>query len=457
MPLFFQRIYNFIQRHPAKVGSLAGWFQQACSAGAAILLVPILLRLLPKDQAGIWFSFQGFVNIANLADFGFGFAIARQVAYCMGQKEGKGVQDDFLEYGPGWLGVRRLMDHSNGIYTRVILIAAVLLILIFEIFLPLTKLQNATETYRIIWYLMATAALTILSLSRFNALLIGLNHLYIVRLLTGLFFLFQGSLVALVAYWTRSLPIMALVSLLVAIANWLAVRTFSKILARPAWEISRAQSRFNQKPRLFRIAAPMGLVNSSAYLISSIQVPLIGALLGPVLVAPYYLAQKIGLSFNMIAVHLIHPRLPIFTRLIASEQNRNACRLMLRTLGIAGVVTLTANILYLFGYPELVTLLAGKHSLLPWYVIILICIDSFVIGITSSTAQFVLASGINPFVISSIIYGLLNVLLIWVFIPIIGLSAVPLSSIVSGLFTNTWLNLYCGIRLTKNLKNKSIE
>jgi O-antigen/teichoic acid export membrane protein len=445
-------LIQLLRNHPGRAGTLAGWFQQACSAGVAILLVPILLRFLPADKAGIWFSFQGFVNIANLADFGFGFAISRQVAYCLGQKDSAQAKNDFLDYGPGWTGIRRLMEHARSLYRWIILASASISILVFEGILPFTKLGPAASEYRFLWYFMAASALTMLTLSRLNSLLIGLNHLYAVRILTGLYFLAQGTAVALTAYLTASLNIMAAASFAAALANWIAVHVFVRKVAEPLREENSDLESWTKRPNLFRVAAPMGVVNFSAFMVSSIQVPLIGALLGPSAVAPFYLAQKIGQFLNMIAMQLVQPRLPVFTRLLANEDLEHGRALMGNTLLLSFFGTAAANLIFISMFQPLSQIMSGSELDLSFGIVALIALDLLLVNIATVWGQFVLASGINPFVYSTIFHGILNLCFISFFTPRFGLIAIPFSALLSGALTNYWYNPFKGARLLISLR-----
>lgn len=445
---------SYIQKHPAKAGTVAGWFQQACSAGVAILLIPILLRLLPTDQAGIWFSFQGFVGIANLADFGFGAAISRQVAFCAGQSTHVSRTGDFLPYGPGWEGIRNLMAHAKAIYRRVIVVSFLISAAIFELILPHTKLAGAVTEFRPLWYLMAATAAILLSLSRFNALLIGLNHVYLVRTLTGFYFLFQGAAVAVAAMTMRSLPAMAVASLSITAINWMLIHIIVHFIVDPSFR-ERTNCSLKSFPPLFRVAFPLGVVNLSAFLVSSIQVPLIGAVLGPASVAPFYLAQKLGQFINMIPLQIIQARLPGFTRLIAAAKQQSARRMMLNTIVLLASLTVTANVLFFTVSPVLARFLSGD-TLYPTYDVIgIMALDYLLAALSVVWAQFVLASGRNPFVLSTLLCGIINLVLLFFLTRYIGLLGIPLSSLVAGLLTNYAYAPYKGFALQRQLQTAS--
>lgn len=440
-----------VRTDPAQKGAIAGWFQQGCSAGVAILLIPILLRLLTKEEAGIWFSFQGFIGIASLADFGFGFTISRQVAYTMGRRESNTPRKDFLDYGSGWEGVTKLMHHAKSLYVRIIGISALISIALFEIVLPHTKLNVATSEFRLLWYFMAASGLCLLSLSRFSALLIGLNYVYLVRILSGCFFLLQGCSVAICAYYTRSLTLMAACSLVATIINWVVIRMIVATLAKPIFQRSNFKNGDIQLPRLFRVAAPMGIINLSAYLITSIQVPLIGALIGPASVAPFYLAQKIGQFMNMVPLQIVQAKLPTFTMHIAAGETQSAKSMLqktVRTLFYCGIIV---NILFLIGSPHVAEFLSGSRAYPSTAILGVMAVDYLLSALAVVWGHFVLSSGTNPFVLSTILHGAFSIVLLFFLVPQFGLIAVPLSALIGGALTNYWFNPYHGRKLARQL------
>jgi hypothetical protein len=84
-------------------------------------------------------------------------------------------------------------------------------------------------------------------------------------------------------------------------------------------------------------------------------------------------------------------------------------------------------------------------------------IDYTILVICSCGGQFVLASGRNPFVISTIINAALNLTLIVIFCIKYGLIGFPLSTLISGLLVITGtthiMGGSCGVNLIKSQSN----
>lgn len=47
------RLFRWMEAHPGKAGTLAGWYQQAMSIGMALILIPQIILLLPSSETGL--------------------------------------------------------------------------------------------------------------------------------------------------------------------------------------------------------------------------------------------------------------------------------------------------------------------------------------------------------------------------------------------------------------------
>ena len=113
---------TWLQRHPARAGALAGWIQQGASLGSALLLVPVATSLLSPADAGIWFVFQGLTAMLLLVDLGFGFAVARQVAFTAGKRQGTAA-NGFIDLASGWDGIAQLFQLTRRLYLFLALVS----------------------------------------------------------------------------------------------------------------------------------------------------------------------------------------------------------------------------------------------------------------------------------------------------------------------------------------------
>lgn len=436
----------WLDRHPARVGTLAGWFQQSASIFAALLVVPVLMRMLSADNVGRWFAFQGFLNMANLVDFGVGFAVSRQAAHCFGGGK-KEAGTDFLEFGQGWDGLALLRVTAERIKHVTLLLAAIVGTVIFELVLPHTPLipEGEKSTFRLVWYAMMGSTLLITATAVENTILNGMGKVYLTRLMTGAFFFTNGLLVMVAALVWGQLWTMAVVSLISALIyrvgaalalRWTAPEIFSPA-RRKLWKSGMIWP-------LLKVAAPVGFVNVGAFFVSSIQTPLVGSILGPAAVAPFYLAQKMGQFLNQVSRQYLLPQIPFFTRQLGSGNYSGARKMMLKVILLGVIAAFTANLIFFLLSPQFARMLTGKDDFVDTSVLALMSIDYFILSVAVFFSTFVMASGKNPFVISTLICGGLNIALLAWLVPVVGTIGIPLSSLLSGLLTNYWYAIYQG-------------
>src|SRR5437660_8033551 len=84
--------------------------------------------------------------------------------------------------------------------------------------------------------------------------------------------------------------------------------------------------------RLWKVALPFGFVSSGVYLIGTIQIPLLGSILGPAAVAPYYLAARISQTLGAAVGLVTTTQSPLFTQQIAAVDINGTKFRMKRTI-----------------------------------------------------------------------------------------------------------------------------
>lgn len=449
-----ERVKNFakwIERNPGKSGTAAGWFMQGCTAASAFILIPVLLHTLGSAKTGLWFTFQSLFAGVTLADCGIGFAITRQAAYCLGTDQNKG-KEDFLPIGIKWQGIRNLAEYATAIYLSVIILVLIIGICIYEIIFPKTKLLTGIDfDPHYAWYSILISAALWLYSSRWSALLIGIGHLTYVRLLAGFYAIMQTLFILTAAYYWKSFNCVSFGMLLATLCYVVLLNQAFRLLTPALAYTGRPRFEGSLFLRLLKVAAPVGWVNISAFLVTSIQVPLLGSLLGPTIVTPFYLTQKISQFLTTASLQTLFPQLPQFTRSLSSQNYIAARSTMRRSIIISSAFVLGSSSFFLLAGPLIVELI-GNYNGLPYALFVLMAIDSLLMGLSSCWGQYVLALGKNPFVISTTVAGFLNLIFCYILISPMGIIALPLSSLMAGILTNYTLSPFLGVREWLRLK-----
>jgi O-antigen/teichoic acid export membrane protein len=432
--------------------------QQVVSLGSAILLIPIVTATLPSSEAGVWFVFQSLVGMIALVDLGFGFTIARQVAFTHGGGGENTLGSDFLNLAKGWPGVVQLLYLTRRLYVLLAAIAALLALLLFEVLANFGQLLPVlTLDVRMCWYALCVAIVFMILAGGQVAFLNGLGVIYQTRLLSAASLLVAASGAAIAALEGWGLTGMGAsfgVAAVLQYAATLIVRGFATRKSRP--HVVEPVPPGSLKA-LAKAALPVGGVNVFGSLVYSAQVPLLGFLLGPEKVAPFYLAQRIAQACNMAVMHTVTPQMPFFTRQYGAGNFSGALHLMNQTLLRTTALIALSSVSFFFLSPLVAKVLLHRVDFLETWPLALLALDVFVLGLTVPWAWFVLASGRNPFVPTTILNGLLMLLLCFLFVPRVGVSGIPISSIVAGTLTNHWFAVYTGLGLRRKLVESTVR
>jgi len=455
MPLFFSSIREMAvwpTRHPARAGALAGWFQQACSILVSLLLIPVVTLFLSPDKSGIWFSFQGLVTMIGLLDLGFGFAISRQVAFTSGAANNIKARNDFIHVEHGWKGVRQLFYLTRSLYRWLAAAGACLGIVAYEIFSRVGQLiPSDMLDARWCWYAMVIASCLLILAAGYGAFVNGLGAVYQTRFLAGLYQIVAGIGAAFAVWQGWGLPAMGASYAIGALLYLVAVKAVLKVTAKPMQAANFVPPKPGSLKALARFALPVGGVNVFGSLVYTIQTPLLGMLLGPEKVAPFYLAQKMAMAFNMAAMQTVLPKLPFFTQRIGAQDYEAAKTLMTSTIRHGTLLVIVASLGFFLLSPWAAEALLKNTAFIDTTTRALIAVDLALLGCTVIWGHFVLASGRNPFVISTILTGITTIALTILLVPLLKVAALPLATMLAGLMFNMRRNLSEGIRTLRTL------
>ena len=449
---------RWVNSHPARAGAVAGWLQQAVSLLVAILLIPVVTRYLSAEEAGIWFAFQSLMAALSIVDMGFGFAISRQVAFAMGGGVARATtaEDDFIHLAEGGHALKQLNVVVKVLYFRIAFVAAVIACALFEVIAHFGNLiPLVTLEIRICWYILAFSTVVSIKAAGQIAFVNGMGLVYQTRVLTACQLALAGIGAAISAAAGLGLAWMALSFAVSSLAYLVATTVVLRRLVPPLGQRLNPDFKKDLVKKLSRVALPIGGVNVFGFFVYGVQAPLLGFLLGPSQVAPFYLAQKIASACTMFTMHMALPRLPLFTRMLGENKATEAAGMMLRTIKQVSFVAGTLAMLFYFSSPALARVLLNAEQFVNNSTLLFMAIDMVLLTFTVTWGYFVLASGRNPFVVSTILTGLTSILLSLWFAPQIGIVGLPLATIFAGLIFNYRVNLMEGIRTLANLSNQS--
>ena len=450
-----RRAQEWIASHPGKSGTIAGWYQQGCGAFGQFLTFPLIIHRLSHVDQGIWFAFQVLLGGINLADFGLTFILTRQVAFSLSLREGSTAENtDFIMTHPGWRGVADVLSLSKRIFHVLGLIAAAALAVVYLVVTHFGNMvPNANSKTLAAWCLLGCGTIFSLQAKPAQAVVEGVAKVYLTRFVVGTCQLLTAAGVITCLLAGGGMVAMAGAVAAVMIVQWAALQM---IAARqgPLAQFKDAPPSTGLAGKLIRVAVPMGVLNASAFAISYIQVPLLGMVLGPLIVPAFYLAQRIGQTLNLAVTQLVGPQMPLFTRELAAGDTDSSRRRMKRTLFWATLAVAAANVFLLLASPVIVKLWVGPGRYVDATTLALMSLDYLLLGSSVIWAQFVFASGRNPYVYTTTLCAAMNVGLIFLLCPHFGLVGIPLATLTSGLLTNYWYTVFTGMKLMRSLRRR---
>jgi len=203
---------------------------------------------------------------------------------------------------------------------------------------------------------------------------------------------------------------------------------------------------------LWRVASRFGVMSTGGYLVSAAQPPMIGALLGPAMVAPIYVALKLSQVLNSLILQVATTQMPAFTRECTQGMWSLARKRMRTTVLLCGAAQLAAAVAMLMCSPRLVGWWLGPNHYIYGTVLVVFVVNYAVACVSAVPAQFVLAFGRNPFAVSTLLHGAISLGGMVLLCPQFGLIGVPLASLIGVLATNGWVNVVEGWRTWKHLQ-----
>lgn len=441
-------------------GTIAGWYQQICAAIYSLATIPFYLHFLGSELAGVWFFFQVLAAAVLLVDYGLSFVFARQYSYTLSKTQSGLLHDNaFLGSHWGWQGAKTLLHTNRRIFFIIALLSgSVWAFIAWGInFFPVLHLQDNPATTAMFWWGMAlTTAFALLARPSFSCLE-GSGRIAYARFLQGTHHLAQGLAIGLVLMCGGQLTALSWTLAGVTLLFWLVAHLYVNRLRQFRFVTSYVPRMLtlDEVRHLWKQAWPMGTTSLGAFMVSMSQVPLLALTQGPQNVTSFYLAQRIGQFLNQGVTSILAPHLPRFTQLIATGDYDQARRKMQHNLKVITICTLLTNIFFAVASPYLVKIFLPNAMYIDTITLVLLALDYTLLGATVAWGHFVVASGRNPFLWVTLASGGISLLLGSFLIDKIGLTALPLATLLAGLCTTYWLSLREGCRLYRSLWQRS--
>jgi O-antigen/teichoic acid export membrane protein len=330
------------------------------------------------------------------------------------------------------------------------LAGAAVVILIYHAVLPWTKLRPSSDPrLGVTWYTLGSAVIIALRTRQDLAVMEGIGCVHLSRFLSGTYMLLSGVTASVGVAVSARLEVMAVAVLIASVLYAVATRLVLRRVV--STDLARVGSAGSLTRALWRSAVSMGIVNTGQWLVSVAQVPLIGSLLGPDKVAPFYAAQKIGQTLNTAALQLVGPQLPLFTQALAQKQTVAATARLRKTFTLQIAIAISINLVFFGIGPTIAVAVLHSQQYVNTATRSVLAVDYTLMSVSVVAAHFVLAAGRNPFLWTTLVAGIMNIGIGVVLAPRYGVLGIALGGLCAGVATNYWFALWHGWKLLRRL------
>ena len=320
----------------AAVSSVAGALQRLLQIAGTLIVMPLVLHAVGREQFGIWAAAASFAWMTVVVDFGVGQALLTRVARAGARGDVAGMRADF--------------GAALGLSAGLSLLAAVAALAL----LPSVAASDTRDAYLIAALCLAANAPFGLA----NAVWAGLQRVHNVFLweafqtLFTLIGLFVASRLTTDVRWYVAVTMGGLV-----LSNMFGAAQL--MWRRPDLRPSLASASWARAKQLLGAGAPFVALSAAAMLWINLDTVLALALLGAEAAAQMGIVQRACFTIYSLMWAITQPLWPAFADAFARHDHAWARRQLLLAVGAVGACVLAGDlVLVLFG-PRLVDLWMG--------------------------------------------------------------------------------------------------
>jgi len=400
---------------------------------SGIIILPLVLKLLPSEEYGLWSIFLTVSSMTTLLDFGFSNSFSRNIAYVFsGVKELKtkgyaAVEDknDFIDYGLLKSVIRAMKRYYGAM--------ALIFIVIFSVGSPfyistvLEKYSGNKEEIWIAWFVYGAIVAYEFYTCYYNSLMTGRGYVKRNMQITIL-----SQSVRIIVSVICLLLGMGLISMIIGIlVSDLLNRTLS------FYSFYDKTLKNNIKSAIvLPVVDIMKIMAPNAFKVGLTTIGLFSMSQAITLISPLYLSLdqvgQYGISRLMISLIIsiggtwfgtFYPQL---TQYRVREEDDNVKRLYVKgILILMAVFLITGTGLLFLGNPILILIHSKTFLLSPWYLALML-VFGFFESLQSISTSTLLTKNEVPFFKSVLVSGAASLLLLFFFFKIANLGVLSL-------------------------------
>lgn len=418
--------------------------------GAGILVLPIALRTIPTAEMGIYYTFMGLSAFAMMLDFGMVGTIGRSAAYAWGGAEfftAKGLPEHHGGTEPN-RPLLASLTHVTRFWYSILAAVAGLLLAVFGTWFVNQRIAEAGLDSSLGWCWLFFSFVTAYGLgtSYWNVLLTGIGDVKavsrygVISQLISTALLLAGLLLGL-KVWAYA------ISLLVgpAISRFLSKRRYLESIGEPLPPLLSLPD-FEIITTLWPMTWRIGVAILGEFVIQRGNILIASAFLGLDATARY------GLTLNLFAILFQLTGVPLYVanpRIAQARVQRNIPEIRRlffpRVYGGYALATAGALVLVLAGGTMLNLIGSQTNMLAPGFagtLFLILLLDRQ----QNAYTNLVISTNENPFVLPTVLSGILMISLSLVLTPRYGLVGLLASHGLAQLAWNHWWPVMLGLR-----------
>ncbi len=403
-----------------KWGVVLTFIAMATTMFVGLFFTPAIIKLLGKEQYGLYNLIRSFVGYFYLFEFGLSAAIIRYVAKYTAEKNTL-KRDQLISLS---LWVFLLID-------VVIILMALVTMYNLPIFFPKLTVQELEEARLMLYYLFGSIIISIIS-NVFLGALSG-SSLFIFPRVVALFteFIRIAGIIAILYFKLDAIALVALgsvVSVFSAIINiYYAIYKLKIKLYYTFWD-----SALFQKIAKYSFYIFLGMLMGSIYW--ELDIYIISRMIDTTAIAVYAVAMQLNGIFKMTTTAITSVILPRATALVVTNESEEGTTTFLAQVGrfILYIYLLMSLGFFFFG-KLFIRLWLGEDFIAVWYIALVVVLGAFVPRVQGGINDLVKAKNKHKFLAFLYFFmALVNVFLTIIFIKKWGLNGAVYAT-VSGL------------------------
>lgn len=406
----------------SKVDVVWSFFATFFRVASTALLLPIILKLLPADEVGLWTIFMSITFIVNLFDFGFNSSFSRNITYIFnGVKELKpeGFTDSVDQGKVNYELLKGAIDSMRWLYLRVAMIALLLFATAgtWYISVILRNYGGDKNSAYLAWGILCLVNGWNLYTFYYDALLVGkglIKQSKQIIILSQIMFLVVAYVLLTMGYGIVAIVSSQLIYVLVARA--LSHKVFYTREIRMNLRNTSQRRRKEVLEAVYPNAIKIGLTALGGILIQRSAV-FIGSLYLPLKdIASYGITRQVLDILAGLAPIYITTFIPLIVKCRVEGNKEKIKELYIKGTFISIILFFTgALIVYFFGDTGL-KMIRSETVLIPGSLFIVAMLVSFLEMNHASAGGILLTKNEVPFFKPSIISGMATALLMYIFL-----------------------------------------